>query len=50
MVEKTIMKNKTIYYFDPKSILPMGTIIAVLSMSMNSFGFLGSLATRNLYF
>ena len=23
MVEKTIMKNKTIYYFDPKSILPI---------------------------
>ena len=29
---------------------PMGTIIAVFSMSMNLFGFLGSLAARNLYF
>ncbi len=29
---------------------PMGTIIAVFSMAMNLFGFLGSLAARKLYF
>lgn len=29
---------------------PMGTVIAVFSMSMHLFGFLGSLAARKLYF